>query len=69
MVLYPTLEGFYGLQINKVLAGQLTPEQSAKEAQEQFEIILKQNYYLPFMGKSYDDTPDRAVELIKELSP
>ena len=69
MVLYPTLEGFYGLQINKVLAGQLTPEEAMKQAQEQFEIILKQNYYLPFKGKSYDDTPDKIAQLMKELSP
>jgi multiple sugar transport system substrate-binding protein len=69
MVLYPTMEGFYGLEINKVLAGQLTASDAMKEAQQQFEIILKQNYYLPFQGKSYDDSVQKAVELIKTLSP
>ncbi|KPJ87997.1 MAG: hypothetical protein AMS17_06870 [Spirochaetes bacterium DG_61] len=69
MVLYPTLEGFYGLQINKALAGQLTPKQTLHEAQSQFEIIMKQNYYLPYKGQSYDDNVEKAKQLIKELSP
>ncbi len=69
MVLYPTLEGFYGLQINKAIAGHLTAKESLDEAQAQFEIILKQNYYLPYKGKSYDDNVDKAIQLIKELTP
>ncbi len=69
MVLYPTLEGLYGLQINKALAGHLTPKEALDETQDQFEIILKQNYYLPYKGQSYDDNVDKAIQLIKELSP
>ena len=37
MVLYPSLEGMYGLQLNKALAGHVTPEQAMEEAQIQFE--------------------------------
>jgi len=69
MALYPSLEGFYGLQLNLVLAGHKTPEQAMTDAQSQFELILKQNYYLPYKGLSYDDTLDKTIALIKKLSP
>jgi len=69
MPLYPSLEGFYGLQLNSALAGHKTPEQAMADAQAQWEVIMKQNFYLPYVGLSYDDTLDKTIDLIKELSP
>ena len=69
MVLYPSLEGMYGLQLNKTLAGHVTPEQAMEEAQVQFETILKQNFYHPYPMEGYNDTLEKAVELIEALSP
>ncbi len=67
--IYTTLEGFYGLQLNMAVAGIKTPEEALKEVQSQFELALKQNLYLPYVGESYDDTLANTVKLIKELSP
>jgi multiple sugar transport system substrate-binding protein len=69
MVLYPSLEGMYGLQLNRVLAGHVTPEQAMEEAQVQFETILKQNFYLPYPMEGYNDTLEKTIGLIKTLSP
>ena len=67
--IYTTLEGFYGLQLNMAVAGIKTPEEALKEVQSQFELTLKQNFFLPYVGESYDDTLANTVKLIKELSP
>jgi multiple sugar transport system substrate-binding protein len=67
--IYTTLEGFYGLQLNMAVAGIKTPEEALKEVQSQFELALKQNFFLPYVGESYDDTLANTVKLIKELSP
>ena len=69
MVLYPSLEGMYGLQLNKALAGHVTPEQAMEDAQIQFETILKQNFYLPYPMEGYNDTKEKTIELIESLSP
>ncbi|MCK4804695.1 MAG: sugar ABC transporter substrate-binding protein [Spirochaetes bacterium] len=67
--IYTTLEGFYGLQLNMAVAGIKTPEEALKEVQSQFELALKQNFFLPYVGESYDDTLANTEKLIKELSP
>lgn len=67
--IYTTLEGFYGLQLNMAVAGIKSPEEALKEAQTQFELALKQNFYLPYKGESYDDTLESTKKLISRLSP
>jgi multiple sugar transport system substrate-binding protein len=67
--IYTTLEGFYGLQLNMAVAGLKTPETALADAKSQFELALKQNFYLPFKMTSYDDTLERVTELIAKLSP
>jgi len=67
--IYTTLEGFYGLQLNMAVAGLKTPEMALADAQSQFELALKQNFYLPFKMTSYDDTLEKITELIGKLSP
>ncbi|HDK26833.1 MAG TPA: sugar ABC transporter substrate-binding protein [Candidatus Atribacteria bacterium] len=66
---YSTLEGFYGLSLNKALGGLVTPERALADTQSQFELVLKQNSLIPFKAESYDDTMENLVKLIKKLSP
>jgi len=68
-VIYPTLEGIYGLLLNTTLSGQITPEKAMADAQSQFENVLKQNNFLPYEGESYDQTLEKTIKLIEELSP
>lgn len=67
--IYSTLEGFYGLQLNSALAGLKSPEVALADAEAQFNLILKQNFYLPYGAASYDDTLESVEKLIQELSP
>jgi len=67
--IYSTLEGFYGLQLNSAVAGLKSPEAALADAETQFKLILKQNFYLPYAAASYDDTLKNVEKLIQELSP
>jgi multiple sugar transport system substrate-binding protein len=67
--IYTTLEGFYGLQLNMVVAGMKPAKDALNEVQQQFELALKQNFFLPYPGESYDDTLANTEKLLKELSP
>ncbi len=67
--IYTTLEGFYGLNLNMAVAGIKTPQQALDDVQQSFELALKQNFFIPFSGESYDDTLAKTKQLIKELSP
>jgi hypothetical protein len=51
------------------VAGIKTPQQALDDVQQSFELALKQNFYIPFSGDSFDDTLDGTKKLIKELSP
>jgi multiple sugar transport system substrate-binding protein len=67
--IYTTLEGFYGLNLNMAVAGIKEPQQALDDVQQSFELALKQNFFIPFSGDSYDDTLEGTKKLIKELSP
>jgi multiple sugar transport system substrate-binding protein len=65
---YTTLEGIYGLNLNKVLSGELTPEQALKETSLFFQTILKGNFLIPYQQESYDDTLDATKALMVSLA-
>jgi multiple sugar transport system substrate-binding protein len=65
---YTTLEGIYGLNLNKVLSGELTPEQALKETSVFFQTILKGNFLIPYQQASYDDTLDATKALMASLA-
>jgi multiple sugar transport system substrate-binding protein len=65
---YTTLEGIYGLNLNKVLSGELTPEQALKETSLFFQTILKGNFLIPYQQESYDDTLDATKALMASLA-
>jgi len=68
MPIYSTLEGIYGLQINKVLAGAATPEQSLADTDTLFRNALSGNMLLPYQLESYDDTLENTIALIDSLA-
>ncbi|MGC8877710.1 MAG: ABC transporter substrate-binding protein [Anaerolineae bacterium] len=68
MPIYSTLEAIYGLQINKVLSGAATPEDSLKETDALFRNALTGNFMLPYKLESYDDTLENARKLIDSLA-
>jgi multiple sugar transport system substrate-binding protein len=64
---YTTLEGIYGLNLNKVLAGALEPEAALKETSTFFNTILKGNFLIPYKQASYNDTLDATKSLMASL--
>jgi len=68
MPIYVTIEGIYGLYLNKALAGAMTVSDALNTANSFIENLLKQNYYIPWKQESYDDTLDNCVKLMKSLS-
>ncbi len=66
--IYTSLEGVYGLQINNVMSGAVTPEVALDTTQMLFQNILSGNNMIPYGVSSYDDTLDNTKALIKSLS-
>ena len=66
--IYSTLEGIYGLQINKVLADSATSADSLKEADTLFRNALTGNMLMPYQLESYDDTLANTQKLIDSLA-
>jgi multiple sugar transport system substrate-binding protein len=64
---YTTLEGIYGLNLNKVLAGDSEPAQALKDTETFFSTILKGNFLIPYKLASYDDTLDATKSLMASL--
>ncbi|MBB5754844.1 extracellular solute-binding protein [Prosthecomicrobium pneumaticum] len=65
---YTTLEGIYGLNLNKVLTGAMTPEACLSETSTFFETILKGNFLIPYQQASYDDTLEATKALMASLA-
>jgi len=65
---YTTLEGILGLELNKVLIGQSTPQQALDQTSTLFENTLKGNFLIPYSLESYEDTLSATQELIATLS-
>jgi multiple sugar transport system substrate-binding protein len=66
--IYSTLEGIYGLQINKVLAGAAAAADSLAETDTLFRNALTGNLMLPYQLESYDDTLENTKTLIDSLA-
>ncbi len=66
--IHATLEGVYGLQLNTALGGMKGPEAALADVESQWDTILKQNFFIPYRGESYDHTIENTQKLINELS-
>jgi multiple sugar transport system substrate-binding protein len=67
MPIYTSLEAVYGLNINQVLSGTMTPEQGLQTTDTLFRNVLQGNFMLPYQFESYDDTLENTQQLIAEL--
>lgn len=65
---YTTLEGIFGLELNKVLIGQASPKDALAQVETLFTNTLKGNFMLPYSLPSFDDTPEATANLIASLS-
>ncbi|GAB0119147.1 extracellular solute-binding protein [Acidisoma sp. 7E03] len=65
---YTTLEGIYGLNLNRVLAGSSSPQAALSSSSDLFENVLKGNYMIPYQLPSYDDTLANTQALIDKLA-
>ena len=63
---YTTLESIYGLNLNKVLTGELTPDKALKETAGLWTNVLKGNFLIPYKLQSYDDTLAATKALIEK---
>lgn len=65
---YTTLEGIYGLNLNKVLSGDTAPDAALKDTESFFSNILTGNFLIPYKQPTYDDTLDATKALIASLA-
>jgi multiple sugar transport system substrate-binding protein len=65
---YTTLESIYGLNLNKVLTGELTPEQCVEQTTMLWTSVLKGNFLIPYGLESFDDTLQATQALIDRLA-
>jgi multiple sugar transport system substrate-binding protein len=65
---YTTLESIFGLNLNKVLTGELTPEACVKETSTLWTSVLKGNFLIPYALQSYDDTLANTKAVIDQLA-
>ena len=65
---YTTLEGIYGLNLNRVLAGNSTPSEALSTTSSLFQNVLTGNYMIPYSLPSYDDTLANTKALIASLA-
>ncbi len=65
---YTTLEGILGLELNKVLIGQQTPQEALEAVDALFTNVLKGNFLMPYSLESFADTQAATDALIKELA-
>jgi multiple sugar transport system substrate-binding protein len=66
--IYSTLEGIYGLQLNKALTGSISSAHSLQETDTLFTTALKGNLMIPYAQPSYDDTLENTQKLIDSLA-
>ena len=65
---YTTLEGIYGLNLNRVLAGNSSPSDALSQTSSLFQNVLAGNYMIPYALPSYDDTLANTKALIASLA-
>jgi len=65
---YTTLEGIFGLELNKVLIGQSTPADAMQQVNALFTNTMNGNFLLPYSPPSFNDTLDSTKALIASLT-
>ncbi|HTW26996.1 MAG TPA: extracellular solute-binding protein [Acetobacteraceae bacterium] len=65
---YTTLEGIYGLNLNRTLSGGATPKQALATTSSLFDNVLKGNFLIPYKLESFNDTLATTKQLITSLA-
>ncbi len=66
--IYYSLEGLYGTALNQMIRGKLTPAAAAKSVESEFNSVLGDDSYVPYVGPSYNDSLANTEALLKRLS-
>ena len=66
--IYTSLEGVYGLQLSRVLSGDVGAKEALDTTNVLFDNILKGNQQIPYLLDSFDDTLENTRALIERLS-
>ena len=66
--IYTTLEGIFGLELNKVLAGQSDVDAALEQVNTLYTNALSGNFMLPYVQPSFNDTFDATKALIASLA-
>jgi len=67
--IYTSLEGVYGLHLNKAMAKTMSPEDALQSTEALFNTILSGNQYVPeYNLESFDDTLESTKNLINRLT-
>jgi len=67
MPIYTSMEGIYGLNLNQVISGAVTPEVGLQTTDTLFTNVLKGNFMVPYQMESYDDTLANTEKLLASL--
>ena len=66
--IYTTLEGIFGLELNKVLIGETSAAEGLEQVNKLFTNTLKGNFLLPYNLPGFDDTFEATEALIGSLA-
>lgn len=65
---YFTLEGIYGRNLNRALTGETTVKEALDNVQGEFDAILRNTGFIPWLAESYNDTVASTSMLLKSLA-
>lgn len=66
--IYTTLEGIFGLELNKVMIGQSSPADAMEQVNALFTNTLNGNFLIPYPRPTFNDTLDTTKALIASLA-
>ncbi len=66
--IYSVLEGLYGTALNEAIRGQSSPADTLKSVTNQFNSVLGDDAYIPYVQPSYNDTLANTVALLNSLN-
>ncbi len=66
--IYSVLEGLYGTALNEAIRGASSPADTLASVSKQFNSVLGDDAYVPYLQPSYNDTLANTVALLKSLS-
>jgi len=66
--IYTVLEGLYGTALNEAIRGASSPADTLTTVTNEFNSVLSDDAYIPYVQPSYNDTLANTIALLKSLS-